>query len=648
MSVRINKAKNFKGKAYVAADELDSLIQTMTFGTALTGTSVDGWKVNFQYADQTGTDTKTAVDLTAIKEYIDGKAINVDAGAGITIDTTNPLAPVIAADIDSATIVLSGTGTTAKLATGLKLVKKTTANEGYAASYQLCNTNGVAITGSADIDLFKDQFLKSADFGWATAGDGTGFVLPASKTDSTTVPVIRFQVYVNNSVTGDDSSSDEDSVTQTFYVDCSTFYREYVAENGVVIVSGNHISGVVDATSEKVYTAKGTSAAVLSVGASGFKVANIQNAINNAVTAEHNTASAAIEDLEGDVKSFANNTSAAVTALNTRIETVATNAETAAGNAQANAVAYASGVADNAQSAVQKVGSAVDALDTRVSAAIGTINTNVENAIDTVVTNVNTAISANVSRVNSSVDAVVTAVNTMVSGSVDNVNTNVTSFKNTVSATVQTVSAAMESLAGDVNDAVTARSTQLTNAVEVVESNVTIASTEYATNSGVITKTVNAKYILAVYDASGNQIYPEISRGDTATNGVYAFTLEADYGASPAAGDQDATWNVICVKPLPEYTGSAAAVTGYSNTIAYTNASKADDATYASVTKVDATAVDATDVTYTKGTAVSATTVGKGTAGTAATTVDNGTAATAPVTTGIAVEKAVPAYQNEA
>jgi hypothetical protein len=650
MSVRINKAKNFKGKAYVAADELDSLIQTMTFGTALTGTSVDGWKVNFQYADQTGTNTKTAVDLTAIKEYIDGKAINVDAGAGITIDTSNPLAPVIAADIDSATVVWSGTGTTAKLATGLKLVKKTTANTGFAASYQLCDNAGTAITGSADINIFKDQFLKDAVFGWANGNDSSasGFAFQTTKDSTYTVPTLRFDVYTYNQNTGDDSSSDADALYKSVYIDCTTFYNDYVGSSGVDITN-NVVKGVVDTTnSEKVYTAKGTSVAVLSVGASGFKVANIQNAINNAVTAEHNTASAAIEDLEGDVKSFASNTSAAVTVLNTRIETVATNAATAAGNAQANAVAYASGVADNAQSAVQKVGSAVDALDTRVSAAIGTINTNVENAIDTVVTNVNTAISANVSRVNSSVDDAITAVNTMVSGSVDNVNTNVTSFKNTVSATVQTVSAAMESLAGDVNDAVTARNTQLTNAVEVVESSVTIASTEYATNSGVITKTVNAKYILAVYDASGNQIYPEISRGDTATNGVYAFTLEADYGASPAAGDQDATWNVICVKPLPEYTGSAAAVTGYSNTIAYTNASKAEDATYASVTKVDATAVDATDVTYTKGTAVAATTVGKGTAGSAATTVANGTAATAPVTTGIAVEKDVPAYQNEA
>lgn len=642
MSVRINKAKNFKGKAYVAADELDSLIQSLTFaGASRTGTE-NTWKLDFQYADQTGTETKVAADLTAIKDYIDNKAINVAAGAGIALGGTET-APKISADVDGKTIVLSGSGDAAKLATGLKIVKLGTPTTGYAASYGLADKDGKVITGSTTIDIVKDQFIKSAAFGWSTVATSAGTGWTTTKSDTAKYPCIKIEVWTN--IDGTDDSSSQGGVS-TIFVPLNDVFTEYTATNGVAITNDSVISGVVDDASEKVTTAKGSAAvAVLSVGASGFKVANIQAAIDNAVTAEHNAASAAIEDLEGDVKGFASNTSAAVVALNARIETVATNAQTAAGNAQANAIAYAAGVADNAQSAVQKVGSAVDALDANVSAAIASVNTNVETAIDSAVTNVNTAITANVSRVNSSVSAAVASVNTMVSGSINNVNTNVTSLKNTVSATVQTVSAAMTSLAGDVNDAVSARSTQLANAVEVVESNVTIASTEYASNSGVITKTVNAKYILAVYDASGNQIYPEISRGATATNGVYPFTLSADYGTSPAAGDKDSEWNVICVKPLPNYNGSDAAVTGYSNTIAYTNASKAADATYSTVTKVDATAVNATDVTYTSGDAVADTTVGKGTAGTAATTVVNGTAATAPATTGIDVTKGAPSYK---
>ena len=41
MSIRINKAKNFKGKAYVAADELDNLIQIAHNVEALVGSTED-------------------------------------------------------------------------------------------------------------------------------------------------------------------------------------------------------------------------------------------------------------------------------------------------------------------------------------------------------------------------------------------------------------------------------------------------------------------------------------------------------------------------------------------------------------------------------------------------------------------------------
>ena len=161
-----------------------------------------------------------------------------------------------------------------------------------------------------------------------------------------------------------------------------------------------------------------------------------------------------------------------------------------------------------------------------------------------------------------------------------------------------------------------------------------------------VTKTVEAKYIMAVYGKGGMQIYPEITRGsETATTGVYEFTLTADYGASPAEADKDGQWNVICVKPLPAYNGASVAVTGYSNTIAYTDAEKADNATYSPVEKTAADAVNADDVDYTANTAVAGTTVGKGTPGKAETTVGKGDAATPPATTGIAVEKEVPDYQ---
>ena len=643
MSIRINHAKNFKGKAYVAADELDSLIKSMTLaGATVTGTA-DVWKIQFTTADGSAPET-TAVDLTAIKDYIDNKAINVVAGAGIAVDSSNKLSPVIAADVDGTTIVLSGTGNTAKLASGLKIKKLDTANPGYAASYQLVDATGTAIgDGSATIDIVKDQFIGSAKFGWSTVEDSTGTGWTETKSETAKFPCIKLEVWTN---TDGNAESSETTLTP-LYIPLAKVFQEYEGHNGVA-TSGNIISGVVDTTtSEKVFTAKNTSAAVLEVGTSGFKVSNIQAAINNAVTAEHETASAAIETLEGAVKSFADNTSAAVTTLNTRIETVATNAQNAAVAAQANAIKYAADVADNAQTAVQKVGAAVDALDTKVSEAITSVNTNVEKAIDDVIANVNTAVNANVADVNTNVSNAVASVNKKVNSSIDNVNTKVTAFKETVNATVESVNTAMGNLATGVNNAVTARSTQLTNAVEVVETKVAISEGDYTANAGVITKTVEAKYIMAVYGKDGMQIYPEITRGsETATTGVYEFTLTADYGASPA--DKDAQWNVICVKPLPAYNGASVAVTGYSNTIAYTDAEKADDATYSPVTKTDAAAVDAADVTYTKGDAVAETTVGKGTAGNGVTTVGKGDAATPPATTGIAVEKEVPKYKNEA
>lgn len=638
MSIRINKAKNFKGKAYVAADELDSLIKSMTLAGATVTGAADVWKIQFTTADGSDPET-TAVDLTAIKDYIDNKAINVVAGAGIAVDSSNKLSPVIAADVDNKTIVLSGEGNTARLASGLKIKKLDTATEGYAASYQLVDATGAAIGGdSATIDIVKDQFIKSATFGWSTATDSTGAGWTETKSATAKFPCIKIDVYVNKN-----GVSTDDTEVKSLYIPLADVFQEYEGHNGVA-TSGNVISGVVDtATSEKVYTDKGATAAVLEVGTAGFKVANIQAAIDNAVTTEHETASAAIETLEGAVLSFANSTNAAVTALNARIETVATNAQTAAGNAQANAIKYASDVADNAQSAVQKVGTAVDALDTKMSEAIATVNTNVETAIDDVIASVNTAVNANVTAVNTNVGNAVASVNQKVNGSIDSVNTQVTAFKETVNATVVTVKTAMDNLATGVNNTVTARSNQLANAVEVVETPVTIEPAEYTANAGVITKTVSAKYILAVYDTNSNQIYPEIKRGAVATQGVYEFTLKADYGASPA--EKDTQWNVICVKPLPAYTGASVAVTGYSNTIAYTAAEKATNATYSPVEKTDAAAVDAANVTYAKGTEVAGTTVAKGSAGTAKTEVGNGTAATPPATTGIAVEKDIPDYK---
>ena len=154
MSIRINHAKNFRGKAYVAADKLDELIQSLTLAGPSKTTEGTEWKLDFTYADQTGDNPqqKVAVDLTAIKNYIDNKAIDVTAGAGITI-TGEALHPVISADVDGKTIILSGTGNDARLASGLKIVKRTTTTEGYAASYTLADKDGSEIADAGILDI---------------------------------------------------------------------------------------------------------------------------------------------------------------------------------------------------------------------------------------------------------------------------------------------------------------------------------------------------------------------------------------------------------------------------------------------------------------------------------------------------------------
>lgn len=318
MSIRINHAKNFRGKAYVAADKLDELIQSLTLTGPSKTTEGTEWKLDFTYADQTGDNPqqKVAVDLTGIKNYIDNKAITVDVGAGITIDTSVALKPVISADVDGKTIVLSGAGNDGKLASGLKIKKLDTATPGYAASYQLVDATGAAIGGeSATIDIVKDQFIGSAKFGWSTANDSTGAGWTEAKPESGTVyPCIKIEVWTN---TDGNAESSETTLTP-LYIPLADVFQEYVGSNGVA-TEGNVISGVVDtATSEKVYTAKGSTAPVLSVGADGFKVAGIQDAIDLAVNDEHAKMGKYVADV-------ADNTQAAITAVEEEIKTYTAN-----------------------------------------------------------------------------------------------------------------------------------------------------------------------------------------------------------------------------------------------------------------------------------------------------------------------------------
>ena len=369
MSIRINRATTFNGKSYVITSELQKLSSDVTFaediltfaGQTINGQTISGKTINLSAlrtqavndvtgnalvedkiilgntsasvkASDYGIGTTVRSDFgganklateSGVKDYVDNKAITVSAGTGITIDNTNILSPIIG--------------------TNIKLQAKSSANGDSAASYELVyfdpsDSTYKVLNGSADINIPKDQFLKSADFGWATAGDGTGW--SATHTAGTNdVPVIKFVVYTTtNGVTAD----------KELFIDCTSFYHDYTAGDGIdgaTIATDNVIKVKKDASSEQVYATAGTTADVLTISSDGVKVANIQSAIDTAVNDEH--AKAAV----------------AVSALNDKIETSVTNINTAI------------------ETTVSSINDTIDAVegavDASVSATVESINTNV-------------------------------------------------------------------------------------------------------------------------------------------------------------------------------------------------------------------------------------------------------------------------------
>ena len=644
MAVRVNKAKKFNGKSYVGTDALDTLLAGATFAnntiTLITdGKSIEGDTMTTRTIDMSqlvklshegtllsvssntidvaglstfiGTpsalkivttdgsskleygnaivteigETPSATNIpteSAVKAYVDGKAITVTGGAGISIDsTTNALIPKISADVDGTTIILSGSGDAAKLAANLTVKKKQSANAGFAATYYLAYGNSEEPIGQ-EIDIVKDQFLKSVEFiPKATAEDVTAAGTNPGFAANDPVLKFTFDVNTNSSV----SDAESESVV---YVPVKELVDVYTAGNGIDITS-NVVTAVAD-SADVVYTAASTSQSIITVGASGIKVSGVQTAINYAVGNEHSKMSTAVSAVDGKVNALASATSTSVADLNTKIETVAGNAETA----------------------ISAVGANVNDLDAKVATAIGAVNTNVEAAIDSAITNVNTAISANISNVNANVNTAVGTVNTKVDEAVSSVNANVGAAITAVSATIDASQSAVNDFKTSVNNVITSaeanRDTQLASAVQMIEDN-NVTLTSQAGGSGVYKAEVtNANNIIAVYDPNGIQIYPEIRRSGSAK--PYTYTLEAEYGTAPA----DAKWTVLYTQDLPQYTdaGDVAYTSASTASVAYTPATDGTDASYGAVTKVDAGTVEATDVSYTSSIDADNGTVGKG------------------------------------
>lgn len=641
MAVRINKAKNFRNKAYVAVDELDNLINTLAFtGTGTPASHVNGnqdgaWIVNFTPADSETSDTNT-LDLTSIKDYIDNKSITVTAGNGIAIDdTTNPLSPTISADID---------------------LKAVTTESGYAATYQLFVKNNSGTAGANDVDgytpigtkinIVKDNLVKEGTLVYnasASPSYGANGLMTGESATKIDNGYAFVKLTLNTNTNGD--ATDEETLTY-LYIPVNDLFHDKTAGNGIdsTALASNIIQVVVDGTSV-VYTAQNTSASILSVDSTGIHAANIQGAINYAVKNEHEKASAAISGVNANVTALGSATSAAVVALNTRVETVATNA----------AAAVNSAVAD------------IKAIDSKVDSAIDDVNEKVESAVDAIVTNVNTAVGTTITNVNTAVSGAIDTVNTKVNGAVSNVNTQVTALKDTVSSSIDDVNTQVTALTNKVYSTISANNTALDTAVSNVNTNVSAVVTNVNTvlkpntstcavtlveetptitlksgTTGVYETTVTAKYVLNVFSENGDEIYPDIVRGANANaQGQYTFTLTADYGA---AQNPIEAWKVICANDVTSVatptdvaapaTVNTVAYTNATNSVGYTDAGNGTDASYSPATAATATAVDAGDAEY-------------DTSEITDKSVANGTGATVPAVP-TAVQKVAPDYTSYA
>ena len=599
MAIRINQAHNFKGKAYVVADELDNLIKSFTLsgvnaglaeGTHFGENQPNDWNINFTTADGGATST-IAVDLTEIKDYIDNKSITVKEGNGITIDDTgaNALQPIIS--------------------TNLKIAKVSTV-EGYAASYQLQYLNHSYTSGAQGndgkeylpvdgdtINIVKDQFIKNATFGWSTiANDTTAANWSANGGVNTDhpYPTIKLEIWTNTDGNLSSSSTNENEGVTVIGIPLNDVFKDKTAGNGIdaTQLASNVIAVQIETATDalEVYTAHGTAVDLISTTASGVKVADIQAAIDVAVNDEHTVAAAAISAVDDKVTALAGNTSNAVVALNTRIETVAT----------------------NAQNAVRAAQSDVDALDSKVDSALDKLDSAVETAIDTVVSNVDTALDSTVATINANISAVTSDLNerietvaTSAATTANVLETEINALDSKVDGAFDALDSAVESAIDNVQNSVVAHTA---NAVQMLEVTSTIAVT-----SGTVTINQTANNIIAVYDPQGIQIYPEITR--TGSVKPYAYSLKADYGTT---GQVDSAWTILYTVDLAAYsavnvtdvsydvTASAAKTVGAGDAAAYTAASK----TAVNTVNVDNTVYEAADTTKaTVGNGASATAV---------------------------------------
>jgi hypothetical protein len=260
MAIRTNGLKNFKGQTYATtfdvAEAISALKQSgkdvFLAGLLGTGTSADSGKVAMYNADgvfqttgyslgvttetdfggenKLATESGVAAYVAKIKQNIEGSALGIAEGQNVYFT--------------------DGEGTTKKInAFGYKLVKRTSAETGYAATYDLQisdrNGNYTTVTESAPINIVKDQFLKSATMVWGASATLTpnGDVLGESvaKGEATPYPFLKMVMYTDVD-TGDDS-------TTTVYIPVNELFRDYTyAKNATQVQIAISDDNVISAT----------------------------------------------------------------------------------------------------------------------------------------------------------------------------------------------------------------------------------------------------------------------------------------------------------------------------------------------------------------------------------------------------------------
>lgn len=626
MAVRVNKLTNFKGKAYVITDEINSLISSINLsdhklvflasGATLSGDSMTAKSIDLgglvTIANNTITKngtagtailtvTSNALDASGLKtilgsptsnaivmtdasgnmDYSNTKTTTVGA-ASVATDTRIPTEKAVATAIEAITnsaigvtgingiTVTDGGNNVKNISNTLKLVKQESVTTGFAASYKLCynstpesTATWTVLNDSDTIDLFKDQFLKDVVIGFGTWTDTTTEPIDWTTTHTAGLNCVMKMTFNISSITSSGSASDDDLIK---YIKIDDLFHDYtagnyidataLASNQIKVLVGDGIDGTVtsairvkiDSASGRVYTTKGTQADVITVGANGVKIDNIQTAIDLAVNDEHTKASVAISSVNAKVEDFESS-------VNTALSNTVSNVDTQLGTTVTN------------------VNTAVNNAVVTVSAAADSLN----GAGTSLATSVNSAISTTVSNAQTSVDGVVSNVNAALSSTVGDINTKVGNFENTVSATIDNVEADVTSTVVAINSSISAAisavnsnvSASLQNVVQVVESSVTPSN---GGSGSVYTTTITAKHVIAVYgDGDNLQIYPEITKN---TGGTY--TISADYGSAQGTVEG---WTVICTTDVTAYANatvtSMSYIDNHANTVAYVDVASA-------------------------------------------------------------------------